>query len=285
MRAPAKINLSLHVLGRRADGYHDLESLVAFAGCSDLIAFTAQDQLELTQEGPQADQAGPLAENLIVRAATNLLAQKPHLQIGAFHLTKRLPVGAGIGGGSSDAAAALRLLAKANGLALEDERLFTAAKSTGADVTVCLDPQARMMRGTGDQLSKPIKLPLLFAVLVNPAVHIDTGSIFKRMGLAPGQRLERAAHPLIEDNLTFDQLIARLKKTSNDLEDAASLAAPVIPHVLNVLMAAPGCRLARMSGSGSTCFALFAKRRDALRAAHVLRRDHPNWWTQATLLR
>jgi 4-diphosphocytidyl-2-C-methyl-D-erythritol kinase len=285
MRAPAKINLSLHVLGRRLDGYHDLESLVAFAGCTDLVSLDQQGELSLTQDGPQANQAGPIADNLILRAARQAQVHIPSLHLGAFHLTKRLPVGAGIGGGSSDAAAALRLIAKANGLDKNDPRLFEAAKSTGADVPVCLDPIARMMRGMGDDLSRPIHLPLLFAVLVNPNVHVDTGSIFKRLGFAPGEARQRNSHPLIEDHLSFDQLIAVLNKTANDLEDAASLAAPVIPHVLNVLMAAPGCRLARMSGSGSTCFALFAKRSEALRATKVLRHDHPDWWTRATLLR
>ena len=285
MRAPAKINLSLHVLGRRLDGYHTLESLVAFAGCADLVTLRTLEELSLTQQGPQADQAGPIADNLILRAAHEAQRQIPDLHMGTFHLDKRLPVGAGIGGGSSDAAAALRLIAKANGLTNHDPRLFAAARSTGADVPVCLEPQARMMRGIGDELSRPIRLPLLFAVLINPNVHVDTGAIFKRLGLSPGETRQRSVHPPIEDDLTFNQLIAVLNKTANDLEDAASLAAPIIPHVLNVLMAAPGCRLARMSGSGSTCFALFAKRREAIRAAKTVRRDHPDWWTKATVLR
>jgi 4-diphosphocytidyl-2-C-methyl-D-erythritol kinase len=170
-RAPAKINLSLHIVRRREDGYHDLESLVAFAGSGDLLVLRPSRELSLETTGPTAAAAAAGAgDNLVLRAARALAERVPGLTLGAFHLTKRLPVAAGIGGGSSDAAAALRLLAQANDLALEDPRVFEAAHATGADVPVCLDPRARMMRGIGERLGPPIQLPPLAAVLVNPGI-------------------------------------------------------------------------------------------------------------------
>ena len=148
-RAPAKINLSLHVRGRRADGWHDLESLVAFAGIADLLQLEPGPQLSLSVEGPNAQAAGPIDDNLVLKAARALQKQAPDLRLGRFHLLKRLPAAAGIGGGSSDAAAALRLLARLNDIAPDDPRLWAAAADIGSDVPVCLDPRARMMRGLG----------------------------------------------------------------------------------------------------------------------------------------
>ena len=284
-RAPAKINLSLHVLRRRADGYHDLESLVAFAGSGDLLTLVPGQTLALDVTGPTADAAGAGADNLVLVAARALADRIPGLVLGRFHLLKRLPVAAGIGGGSSDAAAALRLLGKANGLALDDPRIYEAAKATGADVPVCLDPRARMMRGIGEQLGDPMDLPPLPAVLVNPGVKVETRDVFRSMRLEAGKDSPLPAHPTLAAGSAGDALIGGLRRARNDMEDAAGVLAPVIGDVLAVLSAARGCRLARMSGSGATCFGLFESCRSAGRALKTIRRDHPDWWAKATVLR
>ena len=176
--APAKVNLTLRVLGRRTDGYHELESLVVFADCGDRLTFTPGSALSLTLSGATAAQAGDDADNLVLKAARALAARMPDVILGAFHLEKSLPVAAGLGGGSSDAAAALRLIAQADKLALDNPHLQAAARATGADVPVCLDPRPRLMRGIGEQLSQPLALPQLPAVLVNPGVALATKHVF-----------------------------------------------------------------------------------------------------------
>src|SRR3954452_3433571 len=173
-RAPGKINLTLHVLGRRADGYHELESLVAFAGAADTLSLTPAPALALAMEGPTAGSAGEGGDNLVLTATRHLAERVDGLRVGAFRLTKRLPVAAGIGGGSSDAAAALRLLARLNDLDLDPSGVPEAARATGADVPVCLVPRARMMAGVGERLGPALALPALFAVLVNPGVPVPT---------------------------------------------------------------------------------------------------------------
>ncbi len=187
-RAPAKVNLTLHILGRRADGYHELDSLVAFAGVGDRLAFVPGEPLGLEVAGPTAQAAGPEGDNLVLKAARALAERAPGLRLGRFVLDKQLPVAAGLGGGSSDAAAALRALAAHNGLALADDpRSREAARATGADVPVCLDPRARRMGGIGELLSAPLGLPPLPAVLVNPRAASPTPAVFAGMGLARGQ--------------------------------------------------------------------------------------------------
>lgn len=284
-RAPAKINLTLHIEGRRPDGYHELQSLVAFAGAGDFLSFAPADFFDLTLEGPTAIEAGDGGDNLVARAERALRAEKPGLRTGAFHLVKRLPVAAGIGGGSSDAAAALRLLARFNGLSPDDPALYAAARLTGADIPVCLDPRAKMMRGVGEKLGPPVALPALFAVLVNPRVAVETRAVFQRLGLKPGANPGYGPHPTIAPGMDFESLLRGLKKGRNDMEDAACVLAPVIGHVLAVLAGARGCRLARMSGSGATCFALFESCRQAGAAAKAIAQGHPDWWVKATLLR
>lgn len=284
-RAPAKINLTLHVTGRRDDGFHALESLVCFSAGGDDLTLDLTAPLSLHVEGPTAQKAGADADNLVLRAAHALAERVPHLKTGRFTLMKRLPVAAGIGGGSSDAAAALRLLARANDIALDDPRLFAAAAEIGSDVPVCLHAQARMMRGRGEDLGPLLTLPRLFAVLVNPGVPVETKSVFARMGLKPGEKSGYGAHPPISDGLSREALLTAVRKGRNDMEDAASVIAPVIGHCLAVLSAAPGAKLARMSGSGATCFALFDDCRAAKMAACVIRRDHPEWWVKSSLLR
>ena len=284
-RAPAKINLTLHVLGRRADGYHELQSLVVFAGVCDHLTFTPGETLSLTLAGPTADAAGAGPENLVLRAARNLQARVDNLRVGAFHLVKYLPVAAGIGGGSSDAAAALRLLAQENGLALDDPRLIEAARVTGADVPVCVDPGAREMSGVGEILGPKLALAPVAAVLVNPRVAVETRAVFAKLGLKAGDSYGFGKHPAIAPAMPQDALVAALKKGRNDLEDPAGVLAREIVDVLAVLGAARGAKLTRMSGSGATCFALFGDRHQAARAARAIRRDHPGWWAKATLLR
>ena len=202
----------------------------------------------------------------MLHAARALQRRIGDLQVGAFHLIKRLPVAAGIGGGSSDAAAGLRLLARLNAIASNDPRLLAAAAETGADIPVCLGATARMMSGFGEVLGPPLALPPLPALVVNPGVPLETRKVFQRMDLPAGWRTNASAHPVIADADGPAALYAALKRGRNDMEDAACVLAPVVSSVLAVLGAAPGCRVARMSGSGATCFGLFADCRAAARA-------------------
>lgn len=283
-RAPAKINLTLHVLGRRADGYHDLESLVVFAGTGDDLRLTPGLSLALEVSGPTAPLAGSDADNLVMKAARLLAERVQGLKVGTFHLTKRLPVAAGIGGGSSDAAAALRLLGRLNGLPLSHPALREAARLTGADVPVCLEPTARMMRGAGEDVGPGLNLPRLFAILVNPRVPVETPAVFKALGLQPGQVLPAAAHPAPGAS-SPDALLAMLRETRNDLEPPALKVQPVIGEALGLMRETDGCRLARMSGSGATVFGLYDDCEAAAKAGRQIRRVQPDWWVKATSLR
>jgi 4-diphosphocytidyl-2-C-methyl-D-erythritol kinase len=278
-KASAKVNLTLRVLGRRADGYHDIESLVAFAGVGDVLTFTPGGGLALTIGGPTAAAAGESADNLVLKAAHALAERVEGLKLGQFALSKRLPVAAGLGGGSADAAAALRLLARANGLALDDPRLMQAARTTGADVPVCLDPRTRLMRGIGDILSAPLDLPRLFALLVNPGVAVATRDVFARLTMPSAAKT--APTPPTRDATA---LLSEIAAGRNDLEAPAIELEPVIAEALATLRKLSGSRLARMSGSGATCFALFNSTRAASAAARALRVGHPDWWVRATVL-
>jgi 4-diphosphocytidyl-2-C-methyl-D-erythritol kinase len=280
-RAPAKVNLTLHILGRRQDGYHELDSLVAFAGVGDRLGFIAGAPLALEVAGPTAISAGPDDDNLVLRAARALRERAPGLKLGRFVLYKQLPVAAGLGGGSSDAAAALRALADANGLADDDARVVEAAQATGADVPVCLAPQARRMGGIGEVLSPPLNLPPLPAVLVNPRAASPTPAVFAGLGLARGQSSGRAAFSAPLDG----DVLAALAQGRNDMQASAEKLTPAITQTLATLAEVGGARLARMSGSGATCFALYADRHEAARAAARLRRMRPQWWVRATFLR
>ena len=271
------------MLGRRADGYHDIASLVAFARFGDALWLEPGPELALEVAGPTAAGAGAAADNLVLAAARHLSALAPGLQAGRFNLLKRLPVAAGLGGGSSDAAAALRLLARLNELPPDDPRPMRAAIATGADVPVCVAARARMMAGRGEHLGPPLALPPLFALLVNPGVSVETRKVFAAMGLQPGQTALSAPPPRL-DATDAAGWIAALKRSGNDMEDAACTIAPVIVDVLAVLAAARGCGLARMSGSGATCFGLFSERRAAIRAGRAIARSHPGWWVRASVL-
>jgi 4-diphosphocytidyl-2-C-methyl-D-erythritol kinase len=285
--APAKVNLTLRVLGRRADGYHDIESLVVFADLGDRLMLTPGDDLALRVVGPRAVQSGAEADNLVLKAARALAARVAGLRAGAFRLEKNLPVAAGLGGGSADAAAALRLLARVNNLSPDDPRVAQAARATGADVPVCLDPRPRVMRGIGEMLSAPLPLPRLPAVLVNPGVAVATKLVFAgwRPSTNPARALAGAADFAgSATKVSEHELLEWLAREGNDLEAPAIVLAPPIADVLASLRGVAGCRLARMSGSGATCFALFSSAAQAAAAASDLRARFPDWWINETVL-
>ena len=284
-RARAKVNLTLHILGRRDDGWHELDSVVAFAGCCDWLSFEPAATLSLSVDGPSAESAGRIADNLVLRAARELIDRVPGLRPGKFHLRKNLPVSAGLGGGSSDAAAALRALARENALAADDPRLWAAARATGADVPVCLDPRARTMGGTGEKVGPRLDLPPLFAVLANPGVAVATPTVFARIGLVKGASSGRAPSPAPGLGADRTTTIRIMKEGRNDMQSGACALAPAISDVLDALSRVPDAAMVRMSGSGATCFALFEDRRAAARAARTLGADHPDWWVRATALR
>jgi len=284
-RAPAKINLTLQVRGRRPDGYHELESLVAFADVADTLKLrpAAEDRLEVT--GPFAKMSGPTTENLVFKACAALRDRFGGLRGGHFQLEKHIPVAAGLGGGSADAAAALRLLAHANGWSLDDSRLMSAACAVGADVPVCLDPRPRIMRGVGEVLSRPLDLAPLPAVLVNPGVALATRDVFARITRDVFARIthEQKTRSVGDVPRELDALIEFLKSSENDLTAAASACAPVVAEVLDVLQGLPAAKLVRMSGSGATCFALFRTPTEAAAAAQRLS-EKKSWWLRATSL-
>jgi 4-diphosphocytidyl-2-C-methyl-D-erythritol kinase len=280
--APAKVNLTLRVLGRRNDGYHEIESLVAFADCGDRLTLTPGDELALAVGGPRAGQAGADADNLVLKAAHALAARIPGIKLGGFNLEKNLPVAAGLGGGSADAAAALRLLTRSNGLSPGDPRLYEAARATGADVPVCLDPRPRLMRGIGEILSEPLVLPPLAAVLVNPGVALATKPVFAAWlpAAKPAEPFDLAA----ARGNSAEELVRVLAAQTNDLEAAAIKLAPLIADVLASLRALAGCRLARMSGSGATCFGLFSSAVAATAATKLVQAKNSTWWVRACAL-
>ncbi len=287
--APAKINLTLEIRGRRSDGYHELESLVAFARVGDRLRLVPGETLALDLRGPLAAALCGASDNLVLKAVRELAARIEGLTLGRFELWKRLPVAAGIGGGSSDAAAALRLMARVNALGPDDPRLAEAACATGADVPVCMRARARLVRGIGEDLSDPLDLPKLSAVLVNPAIALATKNVFAAFSSRPSSTTRDA----MPDRPALDaaaiprgrgELVAQLRLRNNDLEQAAISLAPVVAEVLAELRALPECELARMSGSGATCFAIFRTARAALAAARALRAAHRHWWVCATVL-
>jgi 4-diphosphocytidyl-2-C-methyl-D-erythritol kinase len=284
----AKVNLTLRVVGRRVDGYHELESVVAFADCADRLSLAPGTALDLTLSGPLAEACGATSDNLVLKAAHLLGERVPDLKSGRFTLDKVLPVAAGIGGGSADAAAALRLLAQANGLEAGDARLIEVARQTGADVPVCLASQACVMTGVGDALL-PLSLPVMPCVMVNPRVPVATRDVFAALGLRNGELLVGASDVLKatawpEKGASVEDWVEVLAVSSNDLEAPAMRIQPVIGEVIAALSATDGAWLSRMSGSGATCFAIFENTADAQRAAQKIQADHPEWWVHAGVL-
>ena len=284
----AKVNLTLRVVGRRVDGYHDLESVVAFADCADRLTLTPGSELDLRLSGPLAGACGETSDNLVLKAAHLLGQRVPDLKVGSFTLDKLLPVAAGIGGGSADAAAALRLLAQLNDLTLDDERLLGVALLTGADVPVCLASRPCDMTGVGETLL-PLTLPIMPCVMVNPRVPVATKDVFNALGLRNGELLVGATDILRgtawpEAGASVEDWVEVLAASSNDLEAPATRIQPVIGEVISALSATNGAWLARMSGSGATCFAIYENTADAGRAAEKIRLDHPGWWVHAGTL-
>ena len=282
LRAPAKINLTLQVIGRRADGYHELESLIAFAGLCDWLAFEPGGDLIVEVVGPRASEVGPVDQNLVVQAARSLALHIPELRLGRFFLIKRLPAAAGLGGGSADAAAALRLLADELGLPLDDPRIRASALATGADVLACLSPQARMMGGVGDKLGPAIQLPKICAVLVNPQVQAPTPKVFAAFDFPPTTTLEARTRSFPTEGFDAAEVFDLLSQRRNDLEAAAIKVAPPIAAVLSRLSEIPDAGAIGMTGSGATCFALFSDRRSAAATRRTIAAEHPGWWVEET---
>jgi 4-diphosphocytidyl-2-C-methyl-D-erythritol kinase len=286
--ARAKVNLSLRVNGRRTDGYHDLESVVAFADCADRLTLTPGPNLELKMSGPLAEACGDTSDNLVLKAARLLAERVSGMKVGSFTLDKVLPVAAGIGGGSADAAAALRLLAQLNGLSLDDVSIIEVAKLTGADVPVCVNSRGCIMTGVGEAL-QPLSLPKMPCVMVNPGVAVATRDVFNALGLRNGELLVGVTDVLLrdrwpDDKASLEEWVEALAANTNDLEAPALRVQPVIGEVIAALSATNGAWLARMSGSGATCFAIYENTAEAGRAAEALRRGHPGWWVHAGTL-
>jgi 4-diphosphocytidyl-2-C-methyl-D-erythritol kinase len=266
--APAKVNLYLHVTGRRADGYHLLDSLCVFPAIGDRLSYQADEALSLTLSGAFGGALAGESDNLVLRAARRLAAKAGLHASGRLLLDKALPVASGIGGGSADAAAALRLLRHVWSV---DVDLMELAPSLGADVPICLTRQSARMGGIGEVLSPSPRLPCFGLVLVNPGVPVATASVFGRRSGAysPVATLPQAwpdVHAMAAD----------LKALRNDLQDAAVVQAPGIADVLTALSGLSGTLLARMSGSGATCFAICETAAAAREAAATLHR--PDWW-------
>lgn len=269
--APAKINLTLCVTGRRSDGYHLLDSLVVFADVGDRIVVEDADTLSLAVDGPRAAGVPTDDSNLVMRAARLLPGRGARLT-----LTKVLPAASGIGGGSSDAAAALRALSRLHGL---ETPPADSVLSLGADVPVCLFARPVRMTGIGEALEPLAGLPELPAVLVNPGCEVSTPTVFRAL-----EQCDNAAMGPVPAFVDAAGMCDWLAAQRNDLEPAACRVAPIVSDVLAALRDRKSCRLARMSGSGATCFGLFPDRRSADRAADEIRRAHPDWWSVSTTL-
>jgi 4-diphosphocytidyl-2-C-methyl-D-erythritol kinase len=275
--APAKVNLYLHVTGRRADGYHLLDSLVAFADIGDHLMAEPAASLSLTVDGPEAgDLAAAGDDNLVLRAA-RLLTERAGITAGAaLRLDKHLPVAAGIGGGSSDAAAALLALKRLWRLSLADEALCALGARLGADVPACLYRRAVWVGGIGERLQPAGPLPEAGILLVNPRAALPTAAVFAARRGPFGHAGRFAPMPG-----EASALARALMPCRNDLTEAAIGLVPEIAAVLARLGRLPGSLLARMSGSGATCFALFADRAAAEEARALVAAAEPRWWSAA----
>ena len=277
--APAKINLTLHLLGKRADGYHLLDSLVVFAGVGDQLQVVPADSLVLEESGPGAGTMGAGEDNLVLRAARLLIETcAPELR-ARIRLEKRLPVAAGLGGGSSDAAAALIALDALWGCGLQAEELQSLGAAVGADVPVCLYGRPAWVGGIGEALETAERMPPVWFVLVNPGVSLSTASVFRARSGGFSEPLRWQQPP--GDAAT---LAAWLAQGRNDLQAPACALEPAIPAVLEALAATPDCLLARMSGSGATCFGLYTEEAEARHAAQLLAEARPDWWVRAAPL-
>jgi 4-diphosphocytidyl-2-C-methyl-D-erythritol kinase len=278
-QAPAKVNLSLRITGRRPDGYHELDSCVVFTEWADRLTIGAGDRLDLALTGPFAPALADQPDNLVIRAARRLAAHVGRAPDVRLILDKRIPVAAGLGGGSADAAATLRGLNRLWGLGLGSAELLAIALELGADVPVCLLGRSARMRGIGEQIER-LDLPALDLVLASPDRAVSTAQVFSSVGaigpaLGPDQ-------PMPTDRA---ELLEWLRASGNDLEAPARRLAPVIDRAIDAIAAQPGCRLARMTGSGATCFGVFDDPQEATLAAAAVRRARPAWWVVATASR
>jgi 4-diphosphocytidyl-2-C-methyl-D-erythritol kinase len=275
LAAPAKLNLYLHVTGKRPDGYHLLDSLAAFIDVRDTLTLTPSTVLAFTADGPFANGFGDEepSTNLVVRAARGLAQATGRVADVALHLTKNLPVASGIGGGSADAAACLRGLARLWGIDPADPIVLGVAAGLGADIPVCVQGRAAYMGGIGTEIAPAPDLPPAGLVLVNPGIGLSTPAVYRaRQGeFSPAARFDSSPADAAA-------LAALLAERGNDLTDAAVSLVPEIETVLGAIGADRTCLLARMSGSGATCFGLYADGDTATAAAALLKRDHPGWW-------
>lgn len=280
--ARAKVNLTLGVRGRRPDGFHDLASLVAFADVGDVLSLDANGREGVTVLGPFAPTLS--GENLVALALARARERAPELTTGHVTLDKRLPIAAGIGGGSADAGAVLRLLRRLNPASEANWRAI--AGRLGADVPVCFENRAAFMTGTGDSLVHCNELPPLHTVLVNPLVPVPddkTAQVFRRLSapmLPAGRPDAKPPGPFA----TAAQLIGYMARHGNDLEPPARALVPAIADVLAALDQSAGCRMSRLSGGGPTCFGLYDTAHGAEAAALSISRAHPSWWVAATVL-
>lgn len=276
--APAKINLALHVVGKRSDGYHLIESLAVFAEDGDHLSAEPADADDITVAGRYAAQV-PLGEaNLIIRARDLLRdrfgeAATPPV---ALRLEKHLPVASGIGGGSSDAATTMRMLAQLWKLETEEAELAQLGLQLGADVPMCLAGRPLLARGIGEEIEPLKRFPALFVVLVNPGVPLATAHVFQALSRADNETM-----PIISADGNADAVIDWLVGTRNDLEEPAMSLAPEIGDVLQALRDG-GAAVARMSGSGATCFGIFRSKAEAERAAAAISAAAPAWFVSAT---
>ncbi|HXF53936.1 MAG TPA: 4-(cytidine 5'-diphospho)-2-C-methyl-D-erythritol kinase [Hyphomicrobiaceae bacterium] len=277
--APAKVNLTLRILGRRADGYHELASLIAFAGdVADMVTLDVAEPPAVEVTGPFA--AAIEGDNLLATALARLSRLEPHLRLGRVALCKLLPVSAGLGGGSADAAALLRCVRRANpGLAHRIDWPAVAA-DLGADVPVCLEGRTALARGIGQCLEPVAGLPPLAVALLNPGVPLPTRAVFEVLDAGPVRREPRPTWRPPSPALLLDYL----RRNGNDLEAAAIRLLPVVADVLAALRATRQCLLARMSGSGPTCFGIYPDGAAAAEAARTLAAANPAWWVRTATL-
>lgn len=275
--AKAKVNLFLHITGKRDDGYHLLESLVCFPNCGDVLDVAPSNKVSLHEAGPYAGQMGGWQDNLILKAA-KLLKRETGVTAGAeIHITKNLPVASGIGGGSTDAATVLHLLCDLWNIEISTQELARLGVELGADLPVCLYGRPAMMSGIGEIISPVEGLPTFGILLVNPGVGVSTQRIFKELGsFAPN-----IDFPSLE-GLNKDSFIQVLKGCRNDMQIGAIRTEPSIEQVLKVLEGVDTCLLSRMSGSGATCFGLFDSAEQAELARDTLLTKQPTWWAMAS---
>lgn len=281
--APAKVNLTLKVLGRRPDGYHALRSLVAFPVVGDWLELTPGPGASLQIFGAFAHGLESGSVNLVIRAAEAFRERFPDATLGQFQLQKNLPVASGIGGGSADAAAALRLLERANPGLADPESIADIALRLGSDVPVCLASRASVISGRGEHVLPAGPLPLVYILLVNPGVPLSSGDVFSRLNapsLAEAHAIRTGA-PAFPD---LERLAAYMRSEGNDLLEAASELAPALPAVIAEISAQDGCTVASMSGSGATCFGLFADAAAVDAATSRIADAHPGWWVKAAEL-